>query len=333
MHPSDWTSGLRGSEIPCKSLSRDVTNHAPAHGSRYQPLETPGGRLGKTRPVSARQALPAGHTSDTIDLVLFASLKAAHASRGRPGRARRTYRRPGGPQMSSKACGHRVHGRFFRGFLDAGSWPIARWPESSPSLADPAQRNEAEPLRLSLPASRRQHGHARLRARRRGGDPRPPPPHRPVGPNPRHPGRGPDRAHADGFDLDLSFAGHRLQRTGARAATRLPCPALPCQRLPAGSGRRSSPGIQQSARGHGPRRAQVLRLPHRVAGRRAGGHPRPGDVVVIKINYQWDQRRRHQHRSSAGLIRAIVDHPDGFTGEVVVCENAQSTRSTASTGP
>jgi uncharacterized protein (DUF362 family) len=47
------------------------------------------------------------------------------------------------------------------------------------------------------------------------------------------------------------------------------------------------------------------------------------DIVVIKINYQWDQRGGTNTDLLRGLIRAVVDHPDGFTGEVVVCENAQ----------
>ncbi|MFQ5424392.1 MAG: DUF362 domain-containing protein [Phycisphaerae bacterium] len=47
------------------------------------------------------------------------------------------------------------------------------------------------------------------------------------------------------------------------------------------------------------------------------------DVVVIKINYQWDERGGTNVDVLRGLIRRIVDHPDGFTGEVVVCENAQ----------
>ena len=47
------------------------------------------------------------------------------------------------------------------------------------------------------------------------------------------------------------------------------------------------------------------------------------DVVVVKINYQWDQRGGTNTDLLRGLIRAIFDHPDGFTGEVVVCENAQ----------
>lgn len=47
------------------------------------------------------------------------------------------------------------------------------------------------------------------------------------------------------------------------------------------------------------------------------------DVVVIKINYQWDQRGGTNTDLLRGLIRTILDHPDGFAGEVVVCENAQ----------
>jgi hypothetical protein len=47
------------------------------------------------------------------------------------------------------------------------------------------------------------------------------------------------------------------------------------------------------------------------------------DVVLIKINYQWDQRGGTNTDLLHGLIRAIVDHPDGFSGEIVVCENGQ----------
>jgi hypothetical protein len=47
------------------------------------------------------------------------------------------------------------------------------------------------------------------------------------------------------------------------------------------------------------------------------------DVVIIKINYQWDQRGGTNVDLLSGIIRRIVNHPDGFAGEVVVCENAQ----------
>ncbi len=48
------------------------------------------------------------------------------------------------------------------------------------------------------------------------------------------------------------------------------------------------------------------------------------DVVVIKINYQWTGCGGTNTDLLRGLIRALVDHPDGFTGEIVVGENTQS---------
>jgi hypothetical protein len=54
-----------------------------------------------------------------------------------------------------------------------------------------------------------------------------------------------------------------------------------------------------------------------------GGIIGADDVVLIKINYQWTERGGTNTDLLSGLIRAIVDHPDGFNGEVVVCENAQ----------
>jgi len=47
------------------------------------------------------------------------------------------------------------------------------------------------------------------------------------------------------------------------------------------------------------------------------------DVVVLKINYQWSGRGGTNTDLLRGLIRALVDHPDGFSGEVVVGENTQ----------
>ncbi len=47
------------------------------------------------------------------------------------------------------------------------------------------------------------------------------------------------------------------------------------------------------------------------------------DVVIIKINYQWGERGGTNVDLLRGLIRRILDHPDTFVGEVVVCENAQ----------
>jgi hypothetical protein len=52
------------------------------------------------------------------------------------------------------------------------------------------------------------------------------------------------------------------------------------------------------------------------------------DVVVIKVNDQWNgsasRRRNHTNNDALkGLIYRIVNHPDGFTGAVVVADNTQ----------
>ncbi|MHC5002994.1 MAG: DUF362 domain-containing protein, partial [Planctomycetota bacterium] len=47
------------------------------------------------------------------------------------------------------------------------------------------------------------------------------------------------------------------------------------------------------------------------------------DVVLIKINYQWPERGGTNIDLLRGLIARLVEHPDGFTGEVVVGENTQ----------
>ncbi len=47
------------------------------------------------------------------------------------------------------------------------------------------------------------------------------------------------------------------------------------------------------------------------------------DVVIVKINYQWSERGGTNTDVLLGFIRALVDHPDGFDGEIIVGENAQ----------
>ncbi|MGE0482124.1 MAG: DUF362 domain-containing protein [Phycisphaerae bacterium] len=47
------------------------------------------------------------------------------------------------------------------------------------------------------------------------------------------------------------------------------------------------------------------------------------DVVVVKINYQWAERGGTNVDLLRGLLYRLVHHPDGFAGEVIVCENAQ----------
>lgn len=47
------------------------------------------------------------------------------------------------------------------------------------------------------------------------------------------------------------------------------------------------------------------------------------DVVLIKVNAQWKYRGCTNSDLIRGLIQAILDHPDGFSGEVVIFDNGQ----------
>lgn len=48
-----------------------------------------------------------------------------------------------------------------------------------------------------------------------------------------------------------------------------------------------------------------------------------GDVVLIKVNAQWKYRGCTNSDLVRGLVQRILDHPDGFAGEVVIIENGQ----------
>jgi uncharacterized protein (DUF362 family) len=66
---------------------------------------------------------------------------------------------------------------------------------------------------------------------------------------------------------------------------------------------------------------------HRSAtsGETAGPHGliAAGDVVLVKVNAQWKYRGCTNSDVVRGLIQCILEHPDGFTGEVVIIENGQ----------
>ena len=47
------------------------------------------------------------------------------------------------------------------------------------------------------------------------------------------------------------------------------------------------------------------------------------DVVLIKINEEWPYRGGTNTDVLKELIQAIINHPDGFTGEIVVADNGQ----------
>jgi len=47
------------------------------------------------------------------------------------------------------------------------------------------------------------------------------------------------------------------------------------------------------------------------------------DVVLLKVNAQWPQRGGTNTDVLRGVIRRIVEHPDGFVGEIIVADNGQ----------
>jgi hypothetical protein len=53
------------------------------------------------------------------------------------------------------------------------------------------------------------------------------------------------------------------------------------------------------------------------------------DVVLIKVNAQWKYRGCTNSDVVRGLVQRLLDHPDGFRGEVVIVENGQGRGSLA----
>ena len=47
------------------------------------------------------------------------------------------------------------------------------------------------------------------------------------------------------------------------------------------------------------------------------------DVVIIKVNCQWYERGGTNTDLLKSLIQALLDHPNGFTGEIIVSDNGQ----------
>ena len=68
----------------------------------------------------------------------------------------------------------------------------------------------------------------------------------------------------------------------------------------------------------------------------AGGSPDgligKNDVVLIKVNGEWQYRGGTNTDVVKGLVNAIVHHPDGFTGEIVIVENGQWASFISTTG-
>jgi hypothetical protein len=89
------------------------------------------------------------------------------------------------------------------------------------------------------------------------------------------------------------------------------------------NGRSDPAGIQDLIDGMGTR--NVLFYNSSTPGKNAGlsGLIGKEDTVLIKVNCQWEQRGGTDTDVVKGLIQAIVDHPDGFAGEIVIADNGQ----------
>jgi len=48
------------------------------------------------------------------------------------------------------------------------------------------------------------------------------------------------------------------------------------------------------------------------------------DNVILKVNSQWDERGGTNTDLVKSLVEAIVNHPEGFTGEVIIADNGQA---------
>ncbi|MBM3158041.1 MAG: hypothetical protein FJ004_12280 [Chloroflexi bacterium] len=71
-----------------------------------------------------------------------------------------------------------------------------------------------------------------------------------------------------------------------------------------------------------------------VAGKNKGsrGLIARDDTLIIKVNSQWDERGGTNTDLLKSLIKAIVEHPDGFVGEIIVADNGQAQFGSAGPG-
>ncbi len=56
------------------------------------------------------------------------------------------------------------------------------------------------------------------------------------------------------------------------------------------------------------------------------------DVVIIKVNSQWDERGGTNTDLVKSLIHVIISHPDGFRGEIIIADNGQAQYGSRGTG-
>ncbi len=83
-------------------------------------------------------------------------------------------------------------------------------------------------------------------------------------------------------------------------------------------------GIESLLQIMGEKGLKFYRSKHTSALSGPGGLIAPQDVVLVKVNAQWKYRGCTNSDLIRGLVQRILDHPDGFAGEVVIFENGQS---------
>ena len=82
-------------------------------------------------------------------------------------------------------------------------------------------------------------------------------------------------------------------------------------------------GVESLLRLMGKRQVKFYRSSQKSVLSGPGGMIEANDVVLIKVNAQWKYRGCTNSDLVRGLVQRILDHPDGFTGEVVIFENGQ----------
>jgi len=98
---------------------------------------------------------------------------------------------------------------------------------------------------------------------------------------------------------------------------------IPNQPFYGGGGGNYHAGVDYLLRLLGNQGLKIYRSSQETALSGPSGMIAPNDVVLIKVNAQWKYRGCTNSDLIRGLIQRILDHPDGFNGEVVIFENGQ----------
>ena len=98
---------------------------------------------------------------------------------------------------------------------------------------------------------------------------------------------------------------------------------IPLQPFPPGGTDNHHAGIDALLQLMGENGLKFYRSLHDTALSGPSGMIQTNDVVLIKVNAQWKYRGCTNSDLIRGLVQSILDHPDGFDGEVVIFENGQ----------